>query len=654
MTERNGELALANLLIGECILRQTPVALAVGANAIEAGKMEENLNAAVEVFDAFASGPLSPQTADGLLKLGITLQRLADLQAVPAEKAKTLKSAKEAYQRLLGKEFPADNPFAPQAMLELAKCLSVPGVPGSDVWQAIRLLQPFTTEPLKNNSIAPMAVIQLATIFRSQNKSADAAEILSKCREGHETGLAKDPERAGWVGLLRYHHGVALRESGKLPEARTVFDLVVKQAPAHLEGVESALRLGQCLKDEALQLLTKARSLPPTPGKNPYEAAEKMRGEGYKNLKDAAELLEKFAGQLKDPASADVFRARMLYEAAWCYRILAEPEVAKARADIAQEMAKKLGNFPLPGVPLDQVPLQPSEKKARELYDTLIKNNEDLPLATDARFELAELFALRRDFDPAFKLLNDVLDKEPSPDLTDRVRIRLGEVHLSKGNLKQALAQFDAVAQNPKGAMLGLAQYGAAEVFLAQKQPTDAIKRLTLFTTLPALQNQSGLTDRALLRLGHAQAQVKNWSESQRIHGLVITTYPYSPWIDEARYGQAFALQQSKELDKAASLFAQVAARTASQLGAQAQLQIGLIKLEQKKYPEAITALLTVPTTYNYPELSAAALVEAAQAHAEAKQNTEAVRLLERVIQEYPTSSWANTARERLKGLQPK
>lgn len=106
MTERNGELALANLLIGECILRQTPVALAVGANAIEAGKMEENLNAAVEVFDAFASGPLSPQTADGLLKLGITLQRLADLQAVPAEKAKTLKSTRKPINVCSARNFP--------------------------------------------------------------------------------------------------------------------------------------------------------------------------------------------------------------------------------------------------------------------------------------------------------------------------------------------------------------------------------------------------------------------------------------------------------------------------------------------------------------------------------------------------------------------
>ena len=96
-------------------------------------------------------------------------------------------------------------------------------------------------------------------------------------------------------------------------------------------------------------------------------------------------------------------------------------------------------------VPLDKLPLQPSEKRARGLYKTLIDQAGDLPIATDARFELAELFAQRSEHDAAMQLLTDVLDKEPGPELTEKVRLQIGGVQAAKGNLKGALQQFDAV-----------------------------------------------------------------------------------------------------------------------------------------------------------------------------------------------------------------
>src|SRR5438067_1001349 len=84
----------------------------------------------------------------------------------------------------------------------------------------------------------------------------------------------------------------------------------------------------------------------------------------------------------------------------------------------------------------------PSEKQAHAVYLTLINDFADAPLATDARFELAELYGQRHDYDAAIKLLNDGLDKEPPPDLTEKIRLRLGICHAAKGNHKAALAQF--------------------------------------------------------------------------------------------------------------------------------------------------------------------------------------------------------------------
>ena len=76
---------------------------------------------------------------------------------------------------------------------------------------------------------------------------------------------------------------------------------------------------------------------------------------------------------------------------------------------------------------------------------------------------------------------------------------------------------------------------------------------------------------------------------------------------------------------------------------------MGLCRLEQKKYTEAIAALMEVPTTYGFPEQSAHALFEAARAHTEAKEPQDAMRLYERIVRDYPGTTWAKAAEEKLK-----
>ena len=73
--------------------------------------------------------------------------------------------------------------------------------------------------------------------------------------------------------------------------------------------------------------------------------------------------------------------------------------------------------------------------------------------------------------------------------------------------------------------------------------------------------------------------------------------------------------------------------------------------MAQKRYPEAATALLVVPFTYDYPHLSALALMEAARAHSENKQKDLAIKLLERVVKDHPDTDHAEAAKKRLEAL---
>ncbi len=60
---------------------------------------------------------------------------------------------------------------------------------------------------------------------------------------------------------------------------------------------------------------------------------------------------------------------------------------------------------------------------------------------------------------------------------------------------------------------------------------------------------------------------------------------------------------------------------------------------------------MTVVYTYDYPEVSAAALCEAARAQVELKQLEEAKKLFKRVVKENPSGKWFELATKKLAEL---
>jgi cellulose synthase operon protein C len=638
--DRNGELGAVPYLMADCILRQVPVAVADDALAI--GKLDEQLKQAGDLLVIFLGGPRDPLTPDALLKLGYCQQRSAGFLAQPQEKQKVLQAARGTYELLL-KDF-ASHPLAANARFERAKVMALQG----DIGGSFNELSNFTRDPLRQSKVAPMAVVSMATILRAQNRPNEAVDQIQKIRDQQEAAMASDPDRAAWVPVVKFHQAVALQEAGKYPLARPLYQAVFTSAPKSAEGAEALLRLGQCLKAEGAERFESARKVA---GKTPVDqsAIGHFVGEGTKLLTDAIAHFEKSATELKNSDGPPDLRARLLYEAAWSYRILADREIEKAKKDVLAAIAAKKGKERPPvEVALGMIPLQPAEKAARAEYKALIDQVGDAPLSIDARFELAEMLAQRDEQAPALVLLSDALDKEPPAELTEKIRLRIGSIQGAKGNVKAALAQFDAVAANPKSPLVGWANYRAAEVYLQNKQYGEAVKRLVPFRDNGQFNNVPGLTDRAMLRLGHAYGAVKAWGESQQAMERVMNQFGNSPWADDARYGRAWARQQMGDLDGAAAGYNEVATRSATELAAKAQYQIGTCRMAQKKWTDAANAFLVVPTTFDYPELSAASLLEAAQAYRELDQRDQSSRLLQRIVTEYAGTPFADLAKEQL------
>ena len=379
--------------------------------------------------------------------------------------------------------------------------------------------------------------------------------MLAQCRQQYEAKLQADPARAGWVPLLQYHHGVALREAGKRAEARAVFDQVVKQAPDRPEAADAALRFGQCLKDDGQQKIADAGQ--EAGDAEPQAGGDRGRPEHDERRREGPARRGAVPGRPGRPAEAEAAGSPRPAPACSTRRPgpagLADLEVQAARDKIQQdlwqkrkdEIAKKTPPgqpppaVPLPDVPLTAVPLQPSETQARAEYQALITAFPDLAINADARFELAELQSDRGEHDAAIKQLQEALDKEPSPELTDKIQVRLGAALLAKGDAKKALDQLTPIANNPKSAMVAQATYRAAECQLQLGKPDEAVKLLALFRDKGEFQNLPGLTDRALLRLGYALAQQKQWEPSRQAYEQVYNRFGNGPWATRPATGPA-------------------------------------------------------------------------------------------------------------------
>jgi TolA-binding protein len=690
--DRGGDLATVNFNLADIYLRQLPTKI---DDAVSAGKLEAGLKSASDALEAFIGGSAdSPLVPEALLKLGYCQQRMGKLLAKPEEQQKLYGAARATYERITSKH--GTSPAAAQAIFERAKVMALQRDPNG----AMNELRRFANDPLSKSPIAPMALLHLATLQRGQNRFADAAKTLEDCRKAHDEALRNDKTRAAWGPILLYHHATALREAGQFSDARTRFEELSRATGDTPEIFESAYRMAQCEREASEKKIAEARKQLANPGLNAEQRAkaEGQYNTGLQELRQAANTLttqeqnlrrRKVENEDLSKVLASI-RSRMMYEAAWAWRSVAELEIESARKktqlELWQKKKEELARLtpagqtpptpPMPEVTLEMIAPQAAEKEVRSRYEELIKTFPEANINADARFELAEVLSTRNQLDEATKLLQGALEgeKEPSQELTERIKTRLGTALLDRGarkiataaqtkaaakklddegkkDIEAALEQLQTVTANDKSAMLAQASYREAECQLQLGKADEAIKLLSKFRDHGPWQNLPGLSDRALLRLGAALADQKKWEPSRQAYEAMLGRFWGSVWANDARYGMAWALQNLGRYDDAINNYGQVANATATRLGARAQMNIGLCRMMQKRYSDASTALLVVPYTYDYGDLNALALVEAARAFSENKQNDQAVKLLKKVIKEHAGTDQAEAAAKRLKEL---
>lgn len=218
--ERAGDLMGASLLQAECLIRTTEPSEDAN-DAVAAEAVIENLHEAAGLLQKYlpSAGPQAPEV---MMKLAHCLRQIAALLIEPGERTATANAARELYEGFRN-QF-ANHPLRPVAEYERANCFAIVG----DNNTAIQKLERFKAEPMASAPVAPLALLRQAQLYRAVGQPQPAAQILADCRAKFEAALLKDPARASWVPLLRYHHAAALKEVKQMAEAAQILESVVK------------------------------------------------------------------------------------------------------------------------------------------------------------------------------------------------------------------------------------------------------------------------------------------------------------------------------------------------------------------------------------------------------------------------------------------
>ncbi len=609
--ERSNDLAPANYILADCLIRTAPTR---ADDALQDNMLREKLAAAVNLLESFlAANPRGPEAPDALLKLALCHKRLGIQLAPGNERNDAFNKARSSLEKLQN-EF-KQSPLVGNATLERAKVLALQGDKGN----AVNTLRQFTHDPLQKSPVAALAHLTLATLLREQNQAQAAADTLNQARQKFEGQLLGDPARAEWVPLLRYHHGVALLEANKKDEARRAFDQAIQAGGNKPIAAEAALKATQCLADDVKKKLAEIEKEKAKPNLTPAQASEiENRLKAIRTeLLAVAKSFEQRAEHFKETLPENEARARMLYDAAWCYRT--------GDGDPTAPYTKLIAEFP------------------------------DRAIAVEARLELAEVLFERGKLDDAITQLKAAIDQEPvdqptPPETLERIRLRLGAVLFDKKDYAAALGQFESIASNEKSPHRGHGLYRSAECLLAQDKSEEAIKKLQIFRDNGAFHNITGVSDRAVLRLGYAQLEQKQWEPARQTLQTLIDRYGNNnTWAVDARYGIGLALQNQGRFDDAVGAYAQVTQATQDERAGRSRLQIGECRARQSKWTDAGKEFQTVYYTYDIPELKYTAMLEHARVLGEDKKPADAIKLLERVIKDAPADSeWAKAATERL------
>ena len=258
---------------------------------------------------------------------------------------------------------------------------------------------------------------------------------------------------------------------------------------------------------------------------------------------------------------------------------------------------------------------QLDQKKARKLFEKVIKNYGTTKYADDAYLELAIMALENKEFEEAETYLTTLIDKFPDSDLINNVYLKLGSMNFSEGNFQDALEYYHKVIQR-------------------DTEGTYAMQAIENFA----------LTCKSM----------GEWMLAIEAYQVLIDRFGSPEMTPQTIFEISYCYYMDKEYRKAIQLFKSIQDKfTDSEVKAEIIYWIGESYYGLKEYDQAVEALLKIVYDYSYlDQWYVNANVKIAIAYEKLQKFDKARLFYKNVIERYGTNSnWGAEAKKLLDAL---
>ena len=289
-------------------------------------------------------------------------------------------------------------------------------------------------------------------------------------------------------------------------------------------------------------------------------------------------------------------------------------------------------------------------EEAGGLFDRLRADHRDSPYWAFATLPLARWAYEKEDYARAESLVGELLAGELDPDIRDKVLYLSAQIAHARGRWDEAAGRYQALVSDcPQSTLIRLAEFGIAEAAFRQNDFQTAGER---FDRLAGRFDDSDPTLGAAVKLRVCQlaCQEKKWDEAHRIALDIKDRFPDFQDRYEVDYVIGRCLSAGGDFLAAREAYQRVIDSVAGQnteTAAKAQLMIAESYYHQKDYQEALRAYLRLEILYAYPELQAAALLQAGKCRELLGEWDNAIKLYDKLLKEYPGTNWKEEATRR-------
>lgn len=296
-------------------------------------------------------------------------------------------------------------------------------------------------------------------------------------------------------------------------------------------------------------------------------------------------------------------------------------------------------------------------KDALPLFEKVVSEYPKSAYWADSAYRLADNAFRSGNYQRARRFAGQLVNSDAKGEILSYGLYLQGQIAANQSRWSDVIRPLSRLLdQFPEASARTAAEYWIAEAYYRQRNYAEAGRRFgqLLHQTKDAKEDWLAIVP---MRRAQVYAHQKKWLDAYEVAKGIQTRFPNFAQQHEVDYLIGRSLAARAKFSEARLAYKRVVesppARN-TELAAMSQWMIGETYFHQKKLDEAIEAYHRTYSLYDFPDWQAAALLQAGKCHEAKGQASEANRLYQQVLSDFPHTSFQKKARQQLELLKQK